>query len=311
MIPTILQRQEYKLLQKGRSSRLTQDRIDLLNNVNFVWQAQRGGPRRKRKAAVEVPAKPNPVLGVGPKSRDSGQLEALGETSVDLFSGLIRPHQQQQLGIGGTQVQLGQQLGQHLVAIGDSAVLNQFNNHPQPQPAMTLPPSMVQEQLLQQLQLQQLQQQQLVQQQQLQQLHQQQILQQQLQLNPNVVGVACPANVVVPPSFMPQHHTFQQMPHPQLHENPLQTNISLTPATMASGVMAPSLQNTDGSFLLSTAPSVALPQYPSLGSLTLEPSSPAVAVQASANDQQPGDGGASDSNDQDLTYNQQWNAGAD
>ena len=45
---------------------MTNERIDLLNKVNFVWEAQRGGPRRKRKAAVEVPAEPNPVAGVGP-----------------------------------------------------------------------------------------------------------------------------------------------------------------------------------------------------------------------------------------------------
>ena len=61
------QRQEYKLLQKGKSSRLTNDRIDLLNKVDFVWEAQRGGPRRKRKATVQVPPKANPVEGVGPK----------------------------------------------------------------------------------------------------------------------------------------------------------------------------------------------------------------------------------------------------
>jgi hypothetical protein len=46
----IQQRQEYKLLRKGRSSRLTSDRIKLLNSVGFVWEAQRGGPRRRRKS---------------------------------------------------------------------------------------------------------------------------------------------------------------------------------------------------------------------------------------------------------------------
>jgi hypothetical protein len=62
------QRQEYKLIQRGRQSRLTQDRIDLLNKVDFVWEAQRGGPRRKRKATVAVPPKANPV--------DMGKLRA-------------------------------------------------------------------------------------------------------------------------------------------------------------------------------------------------------------------------------------------
>ena len=61
------QRQEYKLLQKGRSSRLTDDRIDLLNKVDFIWEAQRGGPRRRRKATVQVPSRANPVEGVGPR----------------------------------------------------------------------------------------------------------------------------------------------------------------------------------------------------------------------------------------------------
>jgi hypothetical protein len=33
----------------------------MLNNIHFVWEAQRGGPRRKRKATVAVPPKANPV----------------------------------------------------------------------------------------------------------------------------------------------------------------------------------------------------------------------------------------------------------
>jgi len=48
------QRQEYKSKQKGRYSRLTQDRIELLNNIGFVWEAQRGGSRRQRTES-EVP----------------------------------------------------------------------------------------------------------------------------------------------------------------------------------------------------------------------------------------------------------------
>jgi hypothetical protein len=44
------QRQEYKLLRKGRSSRLTKDRIKLLDNIGFVWEAQRGGPRRRKSS---------------------------------------------------------------------------------------------------------------------------------------------------------------------------------------------------------------------------------------------------------------------
>ena len=55
------QRQEYKLIQSGRQSRLSDDKIALLDDINFIWEAQRGGPRRQRKATVVVPSKPNPV----------------------------------------------------------------------------------------------------------------------------------------------------------------------------------------------------------------------------------------------------------
>lgn len=57
----LLQRQEYKLIQSGRQSRLSEDKIALLDDLDFIWEAQRGGPRRKRKATVVVPSKPNPV----------------------------------------------------------------------------------------------------------------------------------------------------------------------------------------------------------------------------------------------------------
>ncbi len=57
------QRQEYKLLQKGRSSRLDGDRIKLLNDLGFVWEAQRGGPRRGQKATVSVPDEPRARVG--------------------------------------------------------------------------------------------------------------------------------------------------------------------------------------------------------------------------------------------------------
>ena len=62
------QRQEYKLLQKGRSNRLTPERMRLLNEVGFIWEAQRGGPRRLKKARVSVPARPTPK----PPSRTRG-----------------------------------------------------------------------------------------------------------------------------------------------------------------------------------------------------------------------------------------------
>lgn len=49
------------MIQRGRQSRLTDERIQLLNKIEFIWEAQRGGPRRKRKATVAVPPKANPV----------------------------------------------------------------------------------------------------------------------------------------------------------------------------------------------------------------------------------------------------------
>jgi hypothetical protein len=49
---------------------LTQDRIDKLNAIDFVWEAQRGGPRRGPKACAvgKVSEKANPIPGVGPRS---------------------------------------------------------------------------------------------------------------------------------------------------------------------------------------------------------------------------------------------------
>jgi hypothetical protein len=39
-------RQEYKLMQKGKASRLTEARLQMLNSVGFVWEAKRGAPRQ-------------------------------------------------------------------------------------------------------------------------------------------------------------------------------------------------------------------------------------------------------------------------
>ena len=44
------QRQEYKNLLRGRTTRLDETRIQLLNGVEFAWQLQRGGRRRQLKA---------------------------------------------------------------------------------------------------------------------------------------------------------------------------------------------------------------------------------------------------------------------
>lgn len=43
------QRQERKLFTSKKPSRLTEEKISLLNKVDFVWEAQRGGARAKNK----------------------------------------------------------------------------------------------------------------------------------------------------------------------------------------------------------------------------------------------------------------------
>jgi hypothetical protein len=48
---------------KGRPSRLTQDRIRQLNEVNFIYEARRGGPRRPARASDIVPSEPTPAKG--------------------------------------------------------------------------------------------------------------------------------------------------------------------------------------------------------------------------------------------------------
>jgi hypothetical protein len=66
------------MLERGRSSRLTEDRIKLLNKVDFVWEAQRGGPRRKRKAAVSVPSEPKPANKTKRRQMRAGQYASGG-----------------------------------------------------------------------------------------------------------------------------------------------------------------------------------------------------------------------------------------
>jgi hypothetical protein len=50
MVRVSKQRQEYKNLLKGKSSRLNDSRITRLNEIGFAWQLQRGGRRRQLKA---------------------------------------------------------------------------------------------------------------------------------------------------------------------------------------------------------------------------------------------------------------------
>lgn len=43
------QRQEYKLLQQGKKARISLEKINALNAVGFVWEAQRGSNRNRKK----------------------------------------------------------------------------------------------------------------------------------------------------------------------------------------------------------------------------------------------------------------------
>lgn len=64
------QRQEMKLLKEGRPTRLTEERIHLLNDGGFVWESQRGkrGGRKKKRKSTDpngnngAPASPSAIL---------------------------------------------------------------------------------------------------------------------------------------------------------------------------------------------------------------------------------------------------------
>jgi hypothetical protein len=59
-------------MMRGRSTRLTQDRIQRLEKAKFVWEAQRGGPRRQRRAIVCVPTQANPKIRKDPPLSQGG-----------------------------------------------------------------------------------------------------------------------------------------------------------------------------------------------------------------------------------------------
>lgn len=76
------QRQDYKLYNKGRPSRLTQDKIDRLDHLGFVWEAQRGGRRRKLEPLSEmkdVPASPAADKSDPPGEKSSSRLPSASE----------------------------------------------------------------------------------------------------------------------------------------------------------------------------------------------------------------------------------------
>jgi hypothetical protein len=73
--------QEYKLMREGRSSRLSEERIQLLDAVKFVWEAQRGGPRKRSK-------KPNDdgSTSPSPKKKKSTSNEKPGKVTIPSYT---------------------------------------------------------------------------------------------------------------------------------------------------------------------------------------------------------------------------------
>lgn len=67
-----MKRQEYKLLQKGLQSRLSEDRLRKLNDVGFIWEALRGGPRRQKSVREVVPMEPRASNTVSKAHRSKG-----------------------------------------------------------------------------------------------------------------------------------------------------------------------------------------------------------------------------------------------
>uniref|UniRef100_A0A7S1ZFL4 Helicase-associated domain-containing protein n=1 Tax=Trieres chinensis TaxID=1514140 RepID=A0A7S1ZFL4_TRICV len=85
------QRQEMKLLRDGRPTRLTEERIRLLNKAGFVWESQRGkrGGRKKRKSSGLCVGVSKDLL-APPLSRSSSLAEHAGDASFGARpSGLV------------------------------------------------------------------------------------------------------------------------------------------------------------------------------------------------------------------------------
>ena len=71
---------------KGRNTRLTPERINLLDKLNFVWEAQRGGPRRQQRATVSVPEQAHPVQ-VRNKVRKGDYAQMMANTAQMMLPG--------------------------------------------------------------------------------------------------------------------------------------------------------------------------------------------------------------------------------
>ena len=71
---------------KGRNTRLTTERINLLDKLSFVWEAQRGGPRRQQRATVSVPEQAHPVQ-VRSKVRKGDYAQMMANTAQMMLPG--------------------------------------------------------------------------------------------------------------------------------------------------------------------------------------------------------------------------------
>lgn len=70
------QRQEWKSFSSNKPSRLTEERVALLNKVGFVWEAHRGGARkRKSNDSISICAKKScsPPKSVPPSSKQANE----------------------------------------------------------------------------------------------------------------------------------------------------------------------------------------------------------------------------------------------
>lgn len=86
------QRQEFKLMKEGRSSRLNKRKIELLEEVGFVWEAQRGGPRRKKPSGPNSPPRPP----IQPRNSSRNRLSVPVHRLQDRKGNLMRRRQQEE-----------------------------------------------------------------------------------------------------------------------------------------------------------------------------------------------------------------------
>jgi len=82
------QRQEFKLLREGKTSRLTTERVKLLDSIGFIWEAHRGGLRIKKLKPPDLIE--NPVEISDPRTNfPENRLEILGQFQSSAIGSVI------------------------------------------------------------------------------------------------------------------------------------------------------------------------------------------------------------------------------